>query len=123
MEIEGFGAGPGARQFDEFVAAGIALVVVEIIAVLALVGVAAAADDMHRQAPVEEVFEGRQLARGQVKRRNRGGGQQTDPEVGQASGGGHQESIRLVRPVADQDSIEAGLFGACESGDGWVCRG
>lgn len=84
VEIEGFGAGPGAlEQFDEFVAAGIALVVVEIIAVLALVGVAAAADDMHRQAPVEEVFEGRQLARGQGRGDETGAvrQQQTDPEV------------------------------------------
>ena len=101
-----------AYDVKEGVGAGIALVVVEVIAVPALLGVIAAADDMHRQSAPQQMLKGGEFARGKGRRDKTGAmGQQVLNFLRRQSGqGGHQKAVGLIGPVTHQQAIEPGGF-------------
>ena len=69
LVIDRLVCGPdAAKDFDILVGARVALVMRQEIAVLALIGVVAARDDMHREPSAAEMIERRQLARRQRRR-------------------------------------------------------
>lgn len=82
-------AGPHlAHGVEEGVGAGVALVVVEIIAIPALFGIVAAADDMHRQSVAQQVLKGGEFARGKGRGNETGAmGQQVLNFLRRQSGG------------------------------------
>src|SRR5882724_2252971 len=118
LEVEGPLLGPGPAQQDEIlVGAAVTRVVVEPVAVLGLVGVAAAGDDVERHAPPGELIQRGRLARGQ------GGGHEAGPvgdEIAQALGvgggvAGDEKALGGGGGVADQHLVEArALVGARE---------
>ena len=106
-------AGPHlAHGVEEGVGAGVALVVVEIIAIPALLGIVAAADDMHRQAAPQQVLKGGEFARGKGWGNKTGAmGQQVLNFLRRQPGQGrHQKAVGLIGPVADQQTIKPGGF-------------
>ncbi len=118
LEVEGPLLGPGPAQQDEIlVGAAIARVVVEPVAVLGLVGVAAAGDDVQRDAPPGELVQRGRLARGQRGRHEAG---PVGDEIAQALGvgggvAGHEEAIGGGGGIAHQHLVEArALVGARE---------
>ena len=89
------------------------------IAVLGLIGVAAAGDDVHRQTATAQLVERRQLARGERWRDKAGAmrQQEAEPLGHRGSMRPDQESVRRVREIADQHAIEPGTFvNACGFG-------
>ncbi len=113
--------GPGsAQQRDIFGGAAIAGRGVGPVAVLGLVGVAAAGDDMHREAPAAELVEGRELARGERRRDETRPVRQEKPQpLGHRRGvRADQEAVRRVGEIADQHPVEIGpLVDARRLGD------
>ncbi len=106
-------AGPHlAHGVEEGVGAGVALVVVEIIAIPALLGIVAAADDMHRQAAPQQVLKGSEFARGKGWGNKTGtmGQQVLNFLRRQSRQGRHQKAVGLIGPVADQQTIKPGGF-------------
>lgn len=101
-----------AHHLQKLVATRIALVVVEVVAVLALLAVIAATDHVQRQASVEQVIEGRQLARGQGRRHEAGAmrQQKADTRRRQPGQGRDQKAVGLIRPVPHQNPVEACLL-------------
>lgn len=57
-----------AHHIEELVGARVALIMLQVVAVLALLDVVTTADHMHRQATIEQMFKRRQLACGQGRR-------------------------------------------------------
>ena len=112
---------PHAAQHGEvLVGAPVACVVVEPVAVLGLVGVAPAGDDVEREAAVGELVERGGLPRGQ---RRRDEARAVRDQVGQALGVGggvarHHEALGGGGGVAHQHLVEARrLVGAREVAD------
>ena len=101
-----------AEDVEVLVGAAVARVVVEEVAVAPLVGVAAAGDDVHGDAPARELVERRELARRQRGRDEPGpvGEQHAEPLGVGEDVGGDEEAVRSVRVVADQHAVEPGLF-------------
>ena len=103
--------GPGAaQQRDVFRGAAIAGLGVGPVAILGLIGVAAARDDVHRKPAIAELVEGRQLAGGDRRRDEPRPMRQEEPEPL-----GHrrrvrpdQETVGGIREIADQHPIKAG---------------
>ena len=103
--------GPGAaQQVDVFGGAAIARFVVGPVAVLGLVGVAAARDDVHRQPPAAQLVEGRQFAGGERRRDEAGPVRQQEAEpLGHRRGvRPDHESVGRIREIADQHAVEPG---------------
>lgn len=115
-----FGGPHRAKGLKEGIGARIALVVIEIIAVAALLGVIAAADDMHRQPSAQQMFKGSELTRGEGRRDKTGtmSQQKADLLRRQARQRGHQKSVGLIGPVAHQQAVKpGGLVGLRETHD------
>ncbi|MNM92787.1 hypothetical protein D3C81_1051320 [compost metagenome] len=85
---------------------------VEKVSILALLGAVAAADHVQCQAAIEQLVEGGEFARSQGWCDEAGAmcQQQAEATGGQPGQGGDQEAVRLIGPVADQDTVEAGVF-------------
>ena len=123
--------GPGAaQQADIFGGAAIACGMVGPVAVLGLIGVAAAGDDVHRETAAAQLVERRQLARGERRRDKAGAVRQQKAEPLGHRGGMRpdQEPVRRIREIADQHAVEAGpLVNARRLGDDfgveWRARG
>ena len=111
--VEGLARGPGAaQQADIFVGAAIALVVVGPVAVLRLVGVAAAGDDVDGEPPARQLVQCRQFARGERRRDKPRAVRQQKPEPP-----GHRRGMRAdekpvggVGEIADQHAVEPGAL-------------
>ena len=82
------------------------------VAVLGLVGVAAAGDDVHRQAAAAQLVERRQLAGGERRRHEaRPMRQQETQPLGDRRGvRPDEEPVGRIREVADQHAVEAGAL-------------
>ena len=85
---------------------------VEIIAIPALLGIVAAADDMHRQPAPQQVLKGGEFARGEGWRNKTGAMSQQVMDFlrRQPGQGRHQKAVGLIGPVADQQTIKPGGF-------------
>ena len=111
--IDGLVCGPdAAKDFDILVGARIAFVMRQEIAILALVGVVAARDDVNGEPPAAEMIERRQLARGQSRRHEARPVRQHQAELLR-----HKRRIRCddeaiggVGEISDQYAIEVRLF-------------
>ena len=119
--VERLRLGPGAaQQTDIFGGAAIARGMVGPVAVLGLIRVAAARDDVHRQAAAAQLVERRQLAGGE-RRRDKAGTvrqQKTEPLGDRGGVRPDQEPVRRIREIADQHAVEAGpLVNARRLGD------
>ena len=113
--------GPGLLH-DVQVLAGpvVALVLGQVVAVAALLGVTAAGDDVHRDPPARELVQGGERAGGQGRGHEpRPVRDQEAQRLGVGGGvGGHLEAVGLGRGVADQHPVEPGvLVGAGEPPD------
>ena len=90
------------------------------VAVLGLIGVAAAGDDVHRQTAIAQLVERRQLAGGDRRRHKpRSMRQEETQPLGDRRGmRPDQEPVRRIREIADQHAVEAGpLVDARRLGD------
>lgn len=103
-----FGGPDFADGIEEGVGARIALVVVEIIAVTALLGVIAAADDMYRQPAAEQMFEGGEFTRGESWRDKTGAVRQQESYLlcRQPRQRGHQKAVGLIGPMPHQQTVK-----------------
>jgi hypothetical protein len=102
---------PGpAQQRDVLLGAAIAGLMVGPVAVLGLIGVAAAGDDVHRQTAVAELVQRGQLAGGDRRRHEPRSMRQQEPQpLGHRRGvRPDEEPVRRIREVADQHAVEAG---------------
>src|SRR5439155_21554863 len=113
--------GPDLLQnVQVLVGATVPPVVIEIVAVLALIGIAAAGDDVQREPSARKLIESRKLAGGDRGRDKAGpmGQQYAEPlRIGRRVRG-NQEAVRSVRVVADEDPVEAtALVGLGEVAD------
>ena len=119
--VDGRVRGPDLLQdLQVLVGAAVPLVVGEVVAVLRLVDVAAAGDDVECQPTSGELIEGGELAGGDGRGDEAGPVGQQDAEPLGAGGGvrGDEEAVRGVREVADEDPIEAAaLVGLREVAD------
>jgi hypothetical protein len=101
--------GPGAaQQRDVFRGAAIAGLGVGPVAVLGLIGIAAARDDVHREAAIAELVEGRQLAGGDRRRDKPGPVRQEETQPLRDRGGmrSDQEPVGRIREIPDQHTVE-----------------
>ena len=115
-----FGGPHLADGLKEGIGSRVALVVIEIIAVAALLGVIAAADDMYRQAAAQQMFKGGELTRGEGRRDKTGTMSQQEADMlrRQPRQRGHQKAVGLIGPVAHQQAVKPGsLVGLRETHD------
>jgi hypothetical protein len=111
--IERLAAGPDPPHHVEiFVGTRVTLVVGEEIAVLALLGVIAAGDDVNGDAPAGELVERRELAR---RERRRGEARpvrdhESEPLRHRRGMPGHQNTVRRGRVERHESAIEAALL-------------
>ena len=117
--VERAAAAPGLLDhIEEFIAARVALVVVQKVAVALLFGVVAAADDVHGQAAIAELVQGGQLARGQGRRDKARTVRQQDAQLFRLRCDirGDLEAVHGAAAVGHQHAVETGVF--VGAGDG-----
>jgi hypothetical protein len=100
------------QDADIFVGTGVALVLVQIIAVALLVDIVAAGDNMDRGTPLAQLIERREAAGcvGRCLKTWPMGDQEPDPARMGRDMGGNLQPIRSVRIPTDQKAVESALI-------------
>ncbi len=100
------------HHVEVLVRAGVAVVLGEEVAVLALLGVVATGDDVHGDAAAAELVERRELPRGDGGRGEAGAMRDHQAEAARERGGvgGHQHAVGRRRVEGDERAVEAGLL-------------
>src|SRR5205807_5649537 len=113
LVIKGCWLGPGSTQQGEvFRRAAIPSLVAGPVAVLGLIGVASAGNDVHRQTTAAQLVEGRQFAGGK-RRRHKAWPvrqQKLKPFGYRRRMRPDQEPVGCVGEIADQDAVKPGAF-------------
>src|SRR5579864_782286 len=105
--------GPGPpQQRDILRGAAIAKIVVAPVAVLGLIGIAAAGDDVYRQTAVAQLVQGRELPGGDRRRHEPRSVREEETEALGDRGGVRpdEEPVGRIREIADEDAVEPGAL-------------